>query len=76
MVNTLLNPDVPTLFRMSGNVLTVAVCYFWLRFADVRDGCLDAPSVHHRVYLRILITLSVISLLMAAASTAISLRAC
>lgn len=66
--------DIPTAFRMVGNLFTVGVCYLWLRFADVRDGCLDAPSIHHRVYLRLLIAASIASLVLAVASVAVTVR--
>lgn len=66
--------DLQSAFGFAGNLATVLVCYFWLCFADVRDGRLDAPSVHHRVYLRLLIIASCVSFVMAATSVYLYLR--
>lgn len=61
-------------FAAVGSLFNVAVCYFWTRFADVRDGRLDAPSGHHRIYLRLLIGASIAAATMAAASIIVHVR--
>ena len=69
-------PDVMALatgLRVIANVSTVGAAFAWLRFADVRDGCLDRPNVHHRVYLRVLITASVVSAIASVAAVAVTI---
>lgn len=59
--------------RIFANLLTVGAALGWAKFADVRHGQLDRPSVHHLVWLRVLLTVSSLSLVLSLLSVAANL---